>query len=99
MPWKSQIVEQMSSESLEWPINSRDGHQGSPFRLRKLSSKNVKFIWTEDLQKELDGLKAKMREHINISPVDVNKEIHAHIDVAQTFFASLAQMTRQMAKP
>ena len=25
-----------------------------------------------------------MREHINISQVDVNKEIHAHIDAAQT---------------
>ena len=51
--------------------------------LRKLSSKNVKFIWTEDLQKELDGLKVKMQEHISISPVDVSKEIHCHIDAAQ----------------
>ena len=51
--------------------------------LRKLSSKNTRFMWSEDLQLELDGLKTKMEEHITISPMDVNKEIHAHIDAAQ----------------
>ena len=51
--------------------------------LRKLTSKTVKFNWNEDLQQELEGFKAKMKEHINICPVDVNKEIHAHIDAAQ----------------
>ena len=49
--------------------------------MRKLTSKNVKFMWSVDLQQELDGIKAKTRENINFNPIDVNKEIH--VDAAQ----------------
>ena len=51
--------------------------------LRKLSSKNTRFMWNPDLQLELETLKKKMEEHIVISPLDVKKEIHGHIDAAQ----------------
>ena len=35
--------------------------------LIKLTSHHTKFIWTEDLQKELDGLKNAIREHVKLS--------------------------------
>ena len=50
--------------------------------MRKLTSKNTCFNWNEDLQKELDELKEAIKEHVSLSPLDPNKEIHVHIDAA-----------------
>ena len=52
--------------------------------LVKLTSHHTKFIWTEDLQKELDGLKKAIREHLKLSPLHVNRPLWAWLDAAKT---------------
>ena len=50
----------------------------------KLTSHHTKFIWSEDLQKELDGLKSAIKEHVKLSPLDVNRPLWAWLDAAKT---------------
>ena len=52
--------------------------------LRKLSSVNVKFMWNNDLSKELEELKGSIKNCVKLSPMDTSKPIHAHVDAAQT---------------
>ena len=50
--------------------------------LRKLTSKNVKFFWNQDIKKELEEHKEKIMMHVTLSPIDVTIEVHVHTDAA-----------------
>ena len=52
--------------------------------LVKLTYHHTKFIRTEDLQGELDGLKTAIKEHVKLSPLDVNRPLWAWLDAAKT---------------
>ena len=56
----------------------------TPPMLKKLSSHNTVFIWSDTLQAELDSLKKAMKESIKLSPLDVNKRIFCYTDAALT---------------
>ena len=49
-----------------------------------LCGPNVKFYWNADLQSELDNLKACLKEHIKLSPIDITKNLTLIIDAAAT---------------
>ena len=50
----------------------------------KLTSHHTKFIWSNDLQRELDGLKSAIKDHVKLSPLDVNRPLWAWLDAAKT---------------
>ena len=53
-----------------------------------LCGPNVKFYWNSDLQRELDDLKACLKEHVKLSPIDVTKNLVLIIDAAATIGCS-----------
>ena len=53
-----------------------------------LCGPNVKFYWNSDLQRELDNLKACLKEHIKLSPIDVTKNLVLIKDAAATIGCS-----------
>merc|ERR1711984_47421 len=50
--------------------------------MQRLTSANVYFQWSLDLDKELEELKQALREHVKISPVDVKRNLKLVIDSA-----------------
>ena len=40
--------------------------------LQKLTANSTPFFWNDDLQKELDEMKAALRQHIKLSPLDTD---------------------------
>merc|ERR1711888_207706 len=50
--------------------------------MQKLCAANVKFIWSADLDKELDDLKEALKKNIKISPIDIEKNLILVIDAA-----------------
>ena len=52
--------------------------------LRKLTSPNVRFAWSEDLNKELEEVKNRIKSRVQLSPLDLSRPIHIHTDAAQT---------------
>ena len=47
-----------------------------------LCSPNVKFYWNADLQQELENLKACLKQHIKLSPINIEKNLILIIDAA-----------------
>ena len=43
--------------------------------MRKLTSRNTNFLWTEDLQQEFEDLKNLIKQHVSLSPLDTSKPI------------------------
>ena len=43
--------------------------------LQKLCAATAPFFWNEDLQMELDAMKAALRQHIKLSPLDTSKDL------------------------
>ena len=62
--------------------------------LRKLSSVHTRFIWTPDLQNELDELKRVIQLHVHLSPLDTTKPIHLHCDAATTI--GMSRLTERL---
>ena len=56
----------------------------STLQLRKLSSIHARFIWTPDHDEELTQIKATIKNCVKLSPLDIEKPIHLHLDAAQT---------------
>ena len=52
--------------------------------MQKLCAANVHFIWTGDLDKELEDLKECLRNNVKISPVNTEKNLILVIDSAPT---------------
>ena len=48
---------------------------------RRLSSVNVRFVWTPDLESELNNLKRTIQNCIHLWPVDVTSPIHIPIKI------------------
>ena len=40
------------------------------------------FYWNDDLQRELDEIKAALRQHIKLSPLDTSKDLLVWSDAA-----------------
>ena len=51
--------------------------------LRRLTSSSTPFKWTEDLDKEFLALKDLIQKRVQLSPLDLSKEIHVYTDAAQ----------------
>ena len=56
----------------------------STVHLRRLSSVNVRFVWTPDLESELNKLKGTIKNCVHLSPMDTARPIHIYVDAAQT---------------
>ena len=41
--------------------------------LQKLCAANAPFLWNDDLQQELNAMKAVLRKHVKLSPLDTSK--------------------------
>ena len=52
--------------------------------MQKLCAANVNFLWTGDLDKELEDLKECLRNNVKISPVNTDKNLILVIDSAPT---------------
>ena len=52
--------------------------------MQKLCAANVRFQWSNDLDKELEDLKECLRNHVKITPVDTEKNLILVIDAAPT---------------
>merc|ERR1711888_50049 len=52
--------------------------------MQKLCAANVRFLWTGDLDKELEDLKESLRNNVKISPVNTKKNLILIIDSAPT---------------
>ena len=52
--------------------------------MQKLCAANVRFLWTGDLDKELEDLKESLRNNVKISPVNTEKNLILIIDSAPT---------------
>ena len=52
--------------------------------MQKLCAANVRFLWTGDLEKELEDLKESLRNNVKISPVNTEKNLILIIDSAPT---------------
>ena len=50
--------------------------------LQKLTGNSTPFFWNEDLQKKLDGMKAALREHVKLIPLDTSKDLLVWSDAA-----------------
>ena len=50
--------------------------------IEKLCGANVPFLWNEDLQRELDRMKAALKEHVKLSPLDTSKDLVVWTDAA-----------------
>ena len=51
-------------------------------KLRKLTGNGV-FKWSDAHNKELERVKNSVREHVKLSPFNVEKPVHLHIDASQ----------------
>ena len=56
--------------------------------MQKLCAANVYFQWSRDLDRELEELKACLRHHVKISPIDVTRNLILVIDSAPTIRTS-----------
>ena len=63
-----------------------------------LCGPNVKFYWNSDLQRELDNLKACLKEHIKLSPIDITKNLILIIDAAATVGCSYILVQQKSEK-
>ena len=45
--------------------------------LQKLTAHSTPFVWNDDLQKELDEMKAVLRQRIKLTPLDTSKDLLA----------------------
>ena len=52
--------------------------------MQKLCAANVKFMWSGDLDKELEDLKEALKNNVKISPIDTEKNLILVIDAAPT---------------
>ena len=52
--------------------------------MQKLCAANTKFMWSADLDKELDDLKEALKKNVKISPIDTEKNLILVIDAAPT---------------
>ena len=50
--------------------------------LQKLTAQSTPFFWNDNLQKELDEMKAALRQHIKLSPLDTSKDLLVWSDAA-----------------
>ena len=50
--------------------------------LKKLTGNSTPFFWNDDLQKELDRMKAALRQHIKLTPLDTSKDLLMWSDAA-----------------
>ena len=50
----------------------------------RLTSVNVRFVWTPDMESEPKQLKKFITNCVHLSPMDVNKPIHLHLDATTT---------------
>ena len=51
-------------------------------KLRKLTGSGV-FKWTDLHDEELERIKNSLRDHIKLSPFNVEKQVHLHVDASQ----------------
>ena len=59
--------------------------------MQKLCAANVRFLWTGDLEKELEDLKESIWNNVKVSPVNTEKNIILIIDSAPTVGTSYLQ--------
>ena len=50
--------------------------------LQKLTAHSTPFVWNDDLQKELDEMKAALQQHIKLTPLDTSKDLLVWSDAA-----------------
>ena len=50
--------------------------------LQKLCAASAPFFWNDDLKNELDAMKAALRQHIRLSPLDTSKDLLVWTDAA-----------------
>ena len=67
--------------------------------MQKLCAANVNFIWTADLDQELEDLKECLRNNVKISPVDTTKNLILVIDSAPTVGTSYLLLQMKTEDP
>ena len=50
--------------------------------LQKLTAHFTPFFWNDDLKKELDEMKAALKQHIKLTPLDTTKDLLVWSDAA-----------------
>ena len=50
--------------------------------LQKLTAQSTPFFWNDDLQREIDEMKAALRQHIKLTPLDTSKDLLVWSDAA-----------------
>ena len=55
----------------------------STLHLWKLSSVHARFLWSSEHDEELTQLKAAIQNCVKLSPLDMKKPIHLHLDAAK----------------
>ena len=63
-------------------------------KLRKLTGNGV-FKWTDAHDEELERVKEAVRDHIKLTPFDVEKPVHLHIDASQDGLGYLLSHTME----
>ena len=67
--------------------------------MQKLCAANVYFQWSHDLDRELEELKACLKLHVKISPIDVTKNLILVIDSAPTVGTSYLLLQQKGEDP
>ena len=66
---------------------------------QKLCAANTKFMWSADLDKELDDLKEALKKNVKISPIDTEKNLILIIDAALTVGCSYILLQMKTDNP
>ena len=66
-----------------------------------LTGNSTPFFWNDDLQKELDGMKATLKEHVKLMPLDTSNDLLVWSDAAPSdgmcyVLAQWTQRTRSL---
>ena len=65
----------------------------------QLCSPNIRFQWSDELEKELQDLKQCLKDHIKISPINTEKNLELVIDAAPTVGTSYLLLQRKGEDP
>ena len=67
--------------------------------IMRLCSPNTRFQWSDDLEKELQDLKQCLKDHVKISPINIEKNLELVIDAAPSVGTSYLLLQRKGEDP
>ena len=50
--------------------------------MQQLTGSSTPFFWNADLQEEFDSMKAALKEHVKLTPLDTSKDLLVWSDAA-----------------